>query len=193
MAIRPLSTDVQPPGGERDDAQACKDVQACNGSKARDRAVVVESLAESRDAQGAASFYCRSLPDHLVSFTGKEGRAIFREALDGGTAENFFSLVGNFTSQSETSYCGLGSLAMVLNALQVDPGRTWRGVWRWYSEEMLECCTPLDLVKQRGLTFDQFAMLSRCHSLRPLARRHDQRCVAPPADRQTDRLSTLPA
>lgn len=54
---------------------------------------------------------------------------------------------------------------MVLNACEVDPGRTWKGVWRWYSDDMLECCAPLDVIKQRGITFDQFGCLATCHSL----------------------------
>ena len=41
--------------------------------------------------------------------------------------------------------CGLSCLAMVLNTLEVDPGRRWKGVWRWYSEDMLDCCTPLEV------------------------------------------------
>jgi len=34
---------------------------------------------------------------------------------------------------------------MALNALSIDPGRVWKGPWRWFSEEMLDCCTPLEV------------------------------------------------
>ena len=54
---------------------------------------------------------------------------------------------------------------MVLNALEMDPGRTWKGVWRWYSDDMLECCSPLDEIKKKGITFDQFTCLAMCHEL----------------------------
>lgn len=40
---------------------------------------------------------------------------------------------------------------------------SWRGPWRWYGEELLDCCAPLDRVKQEGITFDQFACLARCN------------------------------
>jgi hypothetical protein len=109
----------------------------------------------------------------LTSFTSYEGRKLFKEALNDGMVENYFSLVGNFTTQTETSYCGLGSLAMVLNAMEVDPGQTWKGVWRWYSDEMLECCAPLDLVKEKGITLDQFVCLAKCHGLEARSQRFD--------------------
>lgn len=55
---------------------------------------------------------------------------------------------------------------MVLNACEVDPGRTWKGAWRWYHDDMLECCSPLEVVKKVGITFDQFTCLATCHSLK---------------------------
>lgn len=118
------------------------------------------------------SFYRRSLPPFLTAFNSPEGRSLFREAMDRGHVENYFDLVGNFTSQNEPAYCGLGTLAMILNSLEVDPGRTWKGVWRWYSDEMLECCSPLDVVKEKGLTFEQFSCLATCHGLLTEAFRH---------------------
>ena len=49
----------------------------------------------------------------------------------------FFELAEQFHTQNEPAYCALGTLVMVLNALHVDPGRMWKGPWRWFSEEML--------------------------------------------------------
>ncbi|KAG0051049.1 hypothetical protein BGZ83_004127 [Gryganskiella cystojenkinii] len=109
------------------------------------------------------SFYRRKLPEHLISFTSPKGKQLFREMLQEGYGEGYFSLVGNFTTQSEPAYCGPSSLAMVLNSLEVDPQRQWKGAWRWYSDELLECCAPADQVKAKGITFNQFACLSKCH------------------------------
>lgn len=53
---------------------------------------------------------------------------------------------------------------MVLNALEVDPKRTWKGNWRWYSDELLECCSSKEDMKKNGITFDKFACLAKCHS-----------------------------
>eukprot|EP00468_Gymnochlora_sp_CCMP2014_P008535 CAMPEP_0167747154 /NCGR_PEP_ID=MMETSP0110_2-20121227/4123_1 /TAXON_ID=629695 /ORGANISM="Gymnochlora sp., Strain CCMP2014" /LENGTH=398 /DNA_ID=CAMNT_0007632023 /DNA_START=461 /DNA_END=1657 /DNA_ORIENTATION=+ len=60
---------------------------------------------------------------------------------------------------------------MILNALQVDPGRLWKGPWRWYSEDMLDCCKPLEEVKLKGLTYDEWACLALCNGLQVSATR----------------------
>ncbi len=109
------------------------------------------------------SFYRRPLPRALVPFSSAEGRALFREALEGGTMEGYFPLAEQFHTQAEPAFCGLGALVMVLNALAIDPGRAWKGPWRWYSEELLDCCRSLDKVKQEGLTMGQLRCLARCN------------------------------
>jgi len=77
--------------------------------------------------------------------------------------EAFFPLIEQFHTQADPAFCGLGSLVMVLNALGVDPGRVWRGPWRWFSEELLDCCTPLSAVRIAGVTLDEVACLARCN------------------------------
>lgn len=52
---------------------------------------------------------------------------LFTEALGNGTMEGFFKLISYYQTQSEPAYCGLGTLAVVLNALAIDPGRKWKG------------------------------------------------------------------
>ncbi|KAJ2725171.1 hypothetical protein GGI07_001433 [Coemansia sp. Benny D115] len=110
------------------------------------------------------TYHMRTLPDSLVSFTSHKGRQLFKEALNEGYAEGYFNLAGNFTAQSEPAYCGPSSLAMVLNALEVDPKRTWKGVWRWYSDELLESCRTESEMKANGITFDQFFCLASSHA-----------------------------
>ena len=61
---------------------------------------------------------------------------------------------------------------MVLNALEVDPGRTWKGVWRWYSDEMLACCVSLQTIKEKGIDFGEFSCLARCNGLQVKDVRH---------------------
>ncbi|KAI8592816.1 Phytochelatin synthase-domain-containing protein [Geranomyces variabilis] len=132
------------------------------------------AVPSSGQQQQQQTFYRRELPKNLHSFTSKTGRALFKECVASGNAEIYFSLSGNFTMQSEPAFCGLGSLAMVLNALTVDPGRRWKGVWRWYSDEMLECThTPREQIREKGMTFAELACLARCNGLRVVARRAD--------------------
>lgn len=118
-------------------------------------------------------FYRRPLPAHLVPFASPEGRRIFGEALAEGHLEGWFSLAEQFHTQADPAFCGLGTLVVALNALGVDPGRLWKGPWRWYSEELLDCCLPLDRVRERGVTLEQFACLARCNGARADARRPD--------------------
>ncbi|KAJ3127075.1 hypothetical protein HK100_009935 [Physocladia obscura] len=112
-----------------------------------------------------STFYRRSLPHSLTSLNSKEGKRLFKESLARGTAESFMHLSGNLAHQSEPAFCGLGSLAIVLNALEIDPNRPWKGVWRWYDETLLDCCPPLETVKLNGITFDEFASLAACNGL----------------------------
>lgn len=107
--------------------------------------------------------YRRALPEALVPFSSPAGRVLFREALDAGSLEGFFPLIEQFHTQADPAYCGLASLVMALNALGVDPGRVWRGPWRWFSEELLDCCTPLDQVQRGGVTLEQVMCLARCN------------------------------
>lgn len=52
---------------------------------------------------------------------------------------------------------------MVLNALLIDPGRVWKGVWRWYAEGLLECCEPLAVVQKSGVTLEKLECTARCN------------------------------
>jgi len=52
---------------------------------------------------------------------------LFAEALANGNMEGFFKLISYYQTQSEPAFCGLATLAMVLNALGIDPGRKWKG------------------------------------------------------------------
>ncbi len=55
----------------------------------------------------------------------------------------------------------IATLTMSLNAINLDPERVWKHPWRWFSQEMLDCCTPLETIKEIGLSIDQFVCLAR--------------------------------
>lgn len=44
-------------------------------------------------------------------------------------------IVARASTQDEPAFCGLASVAMVLNALAVDPRRIWKGPWRYFHEQ----------------------------------------------------------
>jgi len=110
-------------------------------------------------------FYRRPLPAMCTAFCSPEGKSIFREALNEGYMENFFPLASQFRTQEEPAFCGLSTLVMVLNTLEVDPGKVWKGPWRWYHENMLDCCVPINVIEKSGITFDQFSCLAVCNTL----------------------------
>lgn len=109
------------------------------------------------------SLYRRPLPDGSVAFASPEGRALFKEALAAGTLESYFALAEQHHTQADPAFCGLASLVVALNALAIDPGRLWKGPWRWFSEEQLDCCVPLAHVQAHGLTVDELACLATCN------------------------------
>ncbi|XP_038978824.1 glutathione gamma-glutamylcysteinyltransferase 1-like [Phoenix dactylifera] len=76
-----------------------------------------------------AGLYRRTLPSPpAIDFASLDGKQLFAEALQSGNVGGFFKLISYFQTQSEPAYCGLASLAMVLNALAIDPGRKWKGI-----------------------------------------------------------------
>ncbi|KAK7500051.1 hypothetical protein BaRGS_00008598 [Batillaria attramentaria] len=123
------------------------------------------SLVTPSAAPIAEQFYRKPLPDTCIPFASNEGKKIFREALATEHMNCYFRLASQFRTQDEPAYCGLATLIMVLNALEIDPGRVWKGPWKWYHENMLDCCIPTELVRKHGITFDEFVCLANCNSL----------------------------
>jgi len=119
----------------------------------------------------AGRFYQRILPAEQVPFSSEEGRRLFTEALLAGSMENYFYLAEQFRTQDEPTFCGLSTLAMVLNSLRIDPMRTWKGAWRWFNEQNLGCCATPEDVRESGLSFDMFRCLAGCNGADVVARR----------------------
>ena len=109
------------------------------------------------------TLYRRPLPADAVEFSSAAGRELFAEALASGGLDGYFRLAEQFHTQAEPEFCGLGSLVVALNALGIVPGRLWKGPWRWFSEELLDCCVSLEQVRRRGLDLDEVACLARCN------------------------------
>lgn len=112
---------------------------------------------------GMDSYYRRPLPATQVAFGAPEGKRLLSEALSEGTAEAFFPLVAHLHTQAEVAWCGLGTLVTVLNALEIDPGRVWKGPWRWFGEELLVCCKALEVAAAEGLTLAEVGCLAQCN------------------------------
>jgi glutathione gamma-glutamylcysteinyltransferase len=110
-----------------------------------------------------ATFHRKALPEDLVAFDSAEGRQLLVEAMTAGTAASFFPLVAQLHTQADPAWCGLGSLVTTLNALGIDPQRTWKGPWRHFSEELLICCKALEDAANEGLTLVEVGCLAHCN------------------------------
>ncbi|KAL9436122.1 hypothetical protein AB3S75_022230 [Citrus x aurantiifolia] len=110
-------------------------------------------------------YYRGTLSPPAIEFASPQGKQLFTEALEGGTMEGFFKLISYYQTQSEINYCGIASLAMVFNALAIDPGRTWKGTgpWRWFDDTMLDSCEPLSKIKDEGISFAKVAYSAYCN------------------------------
>ncbi len=109
------------------------------------------------------TLYRRPLPEPLIPFASRRGQELFSEALSAGAMSGYFRLAQQFHTQAEPAFCSLGSLVVALNALDIDPGRLWQGPWRWFSEDMLDCCVPLEQIRASGMSLDDVACLARCN------------------------------
>jgi len=111
------------------------------------------------------SGYKRPLPEICIAYNTKRGKEIFTEAMESGHMECYFNLAAQFLTQ-DGMYCGLTTLVMVLNTLEIDPGRLYMPGFRWYRETMLDCCSvSVETAWTEGITFDQFVCLATCHNL----------------------------
>jgi hypothetical protein len=97
----------------------------------------------------------------IVTLNSREGQGMLVQSISAGDAAAYFPLAEQFLTQSSPPLCGPATIAMVLNSLAIDPNRVWKGVWRWYSEEMLLACASMDW--SVGLTMQEFAHLAECN------------------------------
>ncbi|HUQ01358.1 MAG TPA: phytochelatin synthase family protein [Kofleriaceae bacterium] len=119
------------------------------------------------------TLYRRPLPEDTIAFASPEGQRLFGEALAAGGLGGYFALAEQYQTQSDPAFCGLGSLVVALNALAIDPGRLWKGPWRWFSEELLDCCVSLEQVRAQGVDLDTLACLARCNGAEAVVLRSD--------------------
>jgi Phytochelatin synthase len=97
------------------------------------------------------------LPQSLIGAATDQGEALF---LDADAREAYFPLASNFVTQQNQAFCGVASMVMVLNALELpapavpafDPYRTFT------QDNVLDARTeavlPVEVIKKQGITLD---------------------------------------
>lgn len=80
------------------------------------------------------SIFKRKLPQTCVAFDSKEGKALLEESIK-DSANAFLALNSHVCPQQNIDTCGHASASAVLNALNIDPKKSWNGhCWRYFSE-----------------------------------------------------------
>ena len=125
----------------------------------------------------SGGFHRRPLPPPSIAFSSPAGISLFTSSLKANAAYPFFPLAEAFESQSEPAFCGLATLTTILNAMLIDPGTLWKGVWRWYSPSMLDCCVDLREIEANGVTLPEFCCLARCQGLDVAVTSHGESSV----------------
>ncbi|HTI00553.1 MAG TPA: phytochelatin synthase family protein [Acidisoma sp.] len=98
------------------------------------------------------------LPDNLAGFNSSAGESYF---LESNAREAFFPLVSNFLTQKTQSYCGVASIVMVLNALNIPaPSVPEYAPYRTFTQDnVLDARTDAvlgrDVLAKKGMTLDQ--------------------------------------
>jgi hypothetical protein len=102
------------------------------------------------------------LPQSLIGAATDQGEALF---LDADAREAYFPLVSNFLTQQNQSFCGVASMVMVLNALELPaPAVPAFDPYRTFTQDNVldvrtEAVLPVEVIKKMGMTLDQLGGL----------------------------------
>ncbi|MER8670019.1 phytochelatin synthase family protein [Mesorhizobium sp. M1156] len=106
----------------------------------------------------SASAETLKLPDNLAGFSSDIGENYFVES---DAREAYFPLASNFLTQKTQSYCGVASIVMVLNAVNVPaPSVPEYEPYRTFTQdnvldERTDAILARDVLAKKGMTLDQ--------------------------------------
>jgi hypothetical protein len=113
------------------------------------------------------------LPQTLIGASSDQGEKLFLEA---DAREAYFPLADNFITQQNQAFCGVASMVMVLNAMELpapavpafDPYRTFTqdNVLTPDTEKVL----PVEVIKKQGITVDQLGALFNAYPVTAVVR-----------------------
>lgn len=106
------------------------------------------------------------LPPNLIDVESDAGARLL---FDSDARAAFLPLMANFVTQKTQSYCGVASMVMVLNALEVPaPATAEYEPFHTFTQdnalnERTDLIRPRDLLLHRGMTLDQLGALLSLH------------------------------
>jgi hypothetical protein len=110
-----------------------------------------------------------ALPSNLVDFQSAEGQQYLFES---NAHEAYFPLASNFVTQKTQAYCGVASMVMVLNSLQVAaPTTPEYAPYHTFTQDNLlnehtDAILTRELLGRQGMTIEQFSAIL---ALQPVA------------------------
>ncbi|BAY43071.1 hypothetical protein SAMD00079811_06490 [Scytonema sp. HK-05] len=114
-------------------------------------------------AGGSVFAQTLTLPQNLIAFNSPEGEKLFVQSQ---SREDFFPLSMQFITQNNQAYCGVASIVMVLNGLQVPaPDTPQYSPYRvftqenFFSNEATRKVLPPEVVSRMGMTLEQIGQL----------------------------------
>jgi len=106
------------------------------------------------------------LPPGLTDFASRDGETFLIES---NAREDYFPLSMQFVTQRTPAYCGVASMVMVLNALNVPaPSTPDNQAFRSFTQDNLldagaDAVLPRDVLARQGMTLDQLGALLALH------------------------------
>lgn len=116
----------------------------------------------------------RISPPFGIPFDTEKSNKLVIEALQSNYHHSFYKLIQQFHTQNHPSTCGISTMVVVLNALNIDPEKRWNGIWRWWSEETISCI-DLSRVKESGINVDDYITINKCNKVFSILFRPDSR------------------
>jgi len=108
------------------------------------------------------------LPGNLTDLNSDEGEKYF---LESGALAAYFPIADNFVTQKTQAYCGVASLAMVLNAAgEPAPSTPEYQPYHTFTQDNLldersDAVLPRPVLARQGMTLDQLGRLLALHSV----------------------------
>ena len=89
-------------------------------------------------------------PTEGINYISQESKKLFLESLQDNTANPFFELSDQFTTQTYGSYCGPTNISIILNSMGIDPKSILFRNWKWYNEKNIHSCN-IESVHDHGM------------------------------------------
>ena len=102
------------------------------------------------------------LPDNLIASSSPEGQSLL---LGAESREAYFALADNFVTQKTQSYCGVASMVMLFNAMQLPaPDVPEYAPYKTFTQDNVlnagtEAIVPQNTILKQGITLDQMGAL----------------------------------